>query len=290
MKVVKVFNNNVVLGVDDRGVEVVLLGRGLGFGAAAGADVEAAKVERRFVPSGTTTAERIAAFVDEIPAEDIVLTERVVEAARAALGDHVTEHVRVPMADHISFALRRAREGVEPIEYPMRWEVQHLYPAEVAFARQALDLIAAERGVRLPDVETVPLALHLVNAQLGAGDLASTVRMTEVLGQVLGLIRSDYDLDIDDESVEVARFVTHLRYLFVRGQRGTALAEHGGALHDAVRSARPREWACAERVAALLTERFGWAVTLDEVLYLTIHVSRLTDAAAPEGTAVGPQL
>lgn len=290
MKVVKVFNNNVVLGVDDRGVEVVLLGRGLGFGAAPGADVDGAKVERRFVPSGTTTAERIAAFVDEIPPEDIALTERVVEAARAALGDHVTEHVLVPMADHISFALRRAREGVEPIEYPMRWEVQHLYPAEVAFARQALDLIAAERGVRLPDVETVPLALHLVNAQLGAGDLASTVRMTEVLGQVLGLIREDYGLDIDDESVEVARFVTHLRYLFVREQRGKALAEHRGALHEAVRSARPREWACAERVAALLTERFGWAVTDDEVLYLTIHVSRLTDAAAPEGSPVGPQL
>ena len=32
-------------------------------------------------------------------------------------------------------------------------------------------------------------------------------------------------------------------------------------------------------MAALLNQRFGWEVTADEVLYLALHVARLTDDA-----------
>lgn len=289
MKVAKVFNNNVVLGVDEQGAELVLLGRGLGFQMSAGAEVDLDRVERRFVPSGTTPAERIAAFVDEIPLADIELTERIVELARTRLGSHVTEHVLVPMADHLSFALRRAAEGAGEIEYPLQWEVQSLYPAEVAVAREALDLVAAERGVRLPEVEAVPLALHLVNAQFGATDLSTTVQMTELLREVIRIIGSEYRVQVDEQSVDVARFVTHLRYLFVREQQGKKLRETPEELHAALRSARPREYTTAGRIGELLADRFGWSVTTDEILYLALHVSRLVDAAAagePSGEVV----
>ncbi|MCV2395740.1 PRD domain-containing protein [Actinotalea sp. M2MS4P-6] len=283
VKVLKVFNNNVVLGVDDHGAELVLLGRGLGFQMAPGAEIDLERVERRFVPSGATTPERIAAFVDEIPLADIELTERVVDLARQRLGGHVTENVLIPMADHLSFALRRAAEGAGEIEYPLQWEVHSLYPAEVAVAREALDLVAAERGVRLPDVEAVPLALHLVNAQFGAADLSTTVQMTELLREVIDIIESEYQVEIDEGSVDVARFVTHLRYLFVRQRAGKKLRETPEELHAALRSARPNEYTSAGRIGTLLADRFGWAVTTDEILYLALHVSRLVDAAVAGG-------
>lgn len=281
VKVVKVFNNNVVLGMDERGCERVLLGRGLGFQATPGDEVDADRIERRFVPSASANADRIAAFIDEIPLADIELTERVVELARERLGANVTEHVLVPLADHISFALRRAAQGAEEIEYPLRWEVQHLYPAEVAVAGEALDLIERERGVRLATVETVPLALHLVNAQLGAPDLSTTVQMTKVLRRILAHISEEYGLQIDEGSVEVARFVTHLRYLFLREQRGQKLSGTADALHDALRGARPREYVTAGRIGELLGEEFDWSITTDELLYLALHVSRLVDVGAP---------
>ncbi|WP_024287294.1 PRD domain-containing protein [Cellulomonas sp. KRMCY2] len=281
MQVVKVFNNNVVLGVDDRGVERVLLGRGLGFQMSPGTEVDPARIERVFVPSGATSAERIAAFVDEIPMADIELTEKVVAMARERLGPHVTEHVLVPLADHLSFALRRAAGGTTEIEYPLRWEVQYLYPGEVAVARAALDLVEQERGVRLPDIEAVPIALHLVNAQFGASDLGQMVQMTALLHQILAVIREEYGTEIDEDSVEVARFVTHLRYLFLRERQGKKLSETPAELHAALRNARPREYTSAGRVGELLHDEFGWTITIDEVLYLALHVSRLVDVASP---------
>ena len=133
----------------------------------------------------------------------------------------------------------------------------YLYPAEVQVARAALDLVADERGVRLPDVEAVPLALHLVNAQFDTGDIATTAQMTQTLHRVLAIIREEYGVEIDEGSVEVARFVTHLRYLFLREQQGRKLRETQAELHNALRSARPREYTSAGRIGTLLADEYG---------------------------------
>lgn len=288
MRVVKVFNNSVVLAEDEHGTEQVLLGRGIGFQTGRGAPIDAALVEKRFTPGPAAPAERLAAFLDEIPLADIEATEEVVAAARTALGDHVSDHVLVPLADHVSFALRRAREGAPEIDYPLRWEVQHLYPAEVAFSREALGILERRTGVRLPDLEAVPLALHFVNARFGVADLNVTVQMTEVLAQALAVVREAYGVDVDETSVEVARFVTHLRYLFLRAQQGTqpeALSDDG--LHAALREARPRAYECGRRIAGLLAERFGREVDPDEGVYLALHVTRLVATSPAAGEDAG---
>jgi len=85
LRISKVFNNNVVLGVDDAGGEVVLIGRGLGFQAKPGDDVDHDRVERTFAPSEGQTPERIAAFLGEIPMTDIALTEEIVALGAATL-------------------------------------------------------------------------------------------------------------------------------------------------------------------------------------------------------------
>jgi len=285
VQVLKVFNNNVVLAADDREVEIVLFGRGLGFQVAPGSTVDPGRVERRFVPGGSASAERIAAMVYDIDTADIELAERMLALARGRLGSQINDRVLLPLADHLSFALRRAALDVAEIEYPLRWEVQYLYPAEVAAARAMLDLVAADRGVTLPDVETVPLALHLVNAQFDA-DMSSTAQMTADLHRILDIIREEYGVTIDEGSMEVARFVTHLRYLFLREQQGRKLTETPAELHAALRSARPKEYTSAGRVGTLLAEQYGWDVSTDEILYLALHVSRLVDAAV---TAAGPE-
>ena len=48
-------------------------------------------------------------------------------------------------------------------------------------------------------------------------------------------------------------------------------------MHEALRAARPREYASAGRIGELLRARFGWEITNDEILYLALHVSRLID-------------
>lgn len=282
MRVTKVFNNNAVLGLDPVGGERVLLGTGIGFGVRPGDPVDPALIGKTFAPTHGTPPERLVRLLADIPAEDLDLTAAVLDDVQDVLGPQAAEHVLLPLADHLSFALRRVREGAPAIEYPLQWEVPTLYPAEVALARRALRVIERERGVRLPDAEAVPVALHFVNAQLGTADMSQTVQLTRVLTEVLDLIGRELGAAVDPDSTVTARFVTHLRYLVVdlraaRAPRAAADDQMGAALRDA----RPREWACAERVAALVGERFGRTVDPAEVPLLALHVDRLAAEARP---------
>jgi len=262
----QVLNNSVVLGVDDSGVEVILLGPGIGFRSRPGDPVDPAAVQRTFVPEGIGSIERLAAMVEEISIEAVAASEEVMRAGRDRLGPHVTARILIPLADHIGFALRRAGEGMA-IEYPLRSELSYLYPAELEFGREALDIVERRTGVRLPAVEAVPIAMHFVNAQFGSTDMRDYVRMTEALQRILQIIGEEYGL----------------RFLFVRSrQRTTApIRPVGGnpnALLETVRATQPRQYASAVRIAALLEELFAWSVDEEETLYLSLHVARLTAA------------
>ena len=281
LRVKQVLNNSVILGVDDTGIEMILLGAGIGFRSRPGDLVDPASVQRTFVPEGIGSIERLASMVEEISIDAVAASEEVMRAGRDRLGPYVTARVLIPLADHIGFALRRAREGVT-FEYPLRSELSYLYPAELEFGREALDIIERRTGVRLPAVEAVPIAMHFVNAQFGSDDMRDYVRMTEALQRILQIIQEEYGLAFDEDSVDVARFITHLRFLFVRSRQraGAApVAVHStdsNALLETVRATRPRQYASAVRIAALLEEVFSWSVDEDEMLYLSLHVARLT--------------
>ena len=62
------------------------------------------------------------------------------------------------------------------------------------------------------------------------------VQMTGLLHRILAVIREEYSTEIDEDSVEVARFVTHLRYLFLRERQGKKLRETPAELHAALRT------------------------------------------------------
>ena len=274
MKITKVFNNSAVLGLDEHGGEVVLFGRGLGFRTRPGDEVDPSDVERKFVPGGATSTDRIAEYLQDIPADDITLAENILGEARKEFGPSVSENALFPLADHLNFAFRRIREGIN-IDYALQWEVASLYPRELAFAQRMLDVVAERRRIVLPGGEAVALALHFVNAQFGAGEMSETMKVTDALVAVLRTASDEFGVPVDPESVFVARFVTHVRYLILRRMRGAGVAEVDPEVGDAVRAASPGAYSVAERMADELSQTFGWDVGTEERFYLALHVYRL---------------
>jgi len=274
MKITKIFNNSAVLGVDEHGREAVLFGRGIGFRSRTGDIIDDSVVDKRFVPGDLASTDRIVQYLEDIPVEDIDLADSIIAEAKLEFGQGVSEHAVLPLADHLSFALRRLREGME-LEYGMHWEVESLYPRELAFAQKMLALIAERRGVVLPDGEAIPLALHFVNAQFGAGEMSETMRITDALLAVMRTAATDLGIEFDAQSVFFARFVTHVRYLILRRIRGQRAAGIDPSVGDAVRVASPLSYSVAESMADELSARFGWEVEEEERFYLALHVYRL---------------
>jgi beta-glucoside operon transcriptional antiterminator len=276
MEVLRVFNNNVVLARAANKGEVILTGRGLGFQAKPGKAVDESKIVRVFVPDDGRDADNFGALVAAIPPEHLLLADEALQIARRDMATPMSSTTVVGLADHLSFAIKRVRQGID-LEYPLRAEVAHLYPDELRMAQQVLDFVNTRVEQTLPDAEAVPIALHLVNAGFATGDLSLTYQMTGVFTQLFEVLEQAYGRQFDRDTVNAARFITHLRYFFVRAQTGRQLSDGAGALSTAIRESYPEAYAIALKLQAVLELRLGEPLTEDEVTYLTLHVARMVE-------------
>lgn len=273
MKILRVFNNNVVLARDGRR-EVIVTGRGVGFKAQQGQDVDASRVAKVFVAEDGRDPDHSAEMLANVPGFYIRL---VIDAMRAAeLPEDSANKLTlvVAIADHISMAVRRQAEGIS-IAYPLMAEVRHLYAQDYRIARRLLKAINAGLKEPLAEEESVALTLHLVNAGFTSGDLSYTYQMTGLIQQMLDVIGQHYGCELSSEDVSVARFITHLRYLFVRIQKHKQLSEEHSAVGDAILHAYPEAAVCAQRLSSIIELRLDEPLTKDEEAYLTMHVARL---------------
>lgn len=276
MEILRVFNNNVVLARDPARGEVILTGRGLGFQAKPGQPVDPAKVVKVFVPDEGRDPDNFGQLVAAIPPEHLNLADQALEVARQQMRVSSSSSIVVALADHLSFAIKRVLKGIQ-LEYPLHAEVAHLYPDELAVAERIVVYVNEHITVPLPPEEAVPIALHLVNAGFASGDLSFTYQMTGVFQQLFDVLEKTFDREIDRNTVNAARFITHLRYFFVRAHNGRQLSAGAVALATAIRTSYPREYVAATRLQAVLELRLGMPLTEDEITYLTLHVARMID-------------
>lgn len=274
LEVVRVLNNNAVLAHDRHGAQSILLGRGIGFGKHLGDVIAPTDVVERFVPDAGLPINQLALLLAETPMDLVLLATQVAERAHGLAGIEPRPALIVAMADHLRFAADRARQGIS-VAYPLQWEVAQLYPTEYQLGVDGLGLVNAQLDVTLPQSEATALAMHLVNAQFATGDMAATERMTTRITQVLDMVGSVMGIRLTQDSLDVARFVTHLRYLFTRLEHGMQIESSFSGLVESIRVGAPEAFAAAQHVHSLLAMD-GRSLTPDEIAYLALHIARFT--------------
>ena len=272
MRVKRVISNNAVLALDADGQELVALGRGLGHGRRPGDTMETDRIEQVFVAGDAD--ERLTRFLADMPLEYVRVAGRIADLAHERLGLKVTQALILPIADHLHFAVQRQREGLE-MHYPLSWEVRQLYPGELAVGEAALGLANAAFGVDLPVDEAVAFAMHFVNAQFASPGMTRAMEMTQTISKAFELIETYFGVTIDTHSMNAARFVTHLRYLYARVASGKQIVDPHPTFVDAIANAHPEASACAMKLRFQFEMNLGEKLTPDEVAYLALHVARL---------------
>ncbi|TRX39540.1 PRD domain-containing protein [Corynebacterium guaraldiae] len=275
MQLLRVFNNNVVLA--RRGAEdVIVTGRGIGFQAHPGTEVDPAKVVKVFVPDSGRDPDHLAAMIAGIPGEYVQLVIDAMHSVEMSEALRSKLTLVVAIADHIHGAVNRGNA----VSYPLEAEVRHLYAEDFALAQQLLTAINGGLHKPLAPDEAVAITLHLVNAGFAVGDLSGTYRMTGLIQQILAVIGSHIDTELNSEDISVARFITHLRYLFVRMAEHQQLDSDDRQVATAISARYPDAVETAQMVANLIELRLDNTLTPDEVSYLTLHIARLEEASA----------
>lgn len=85
MRIKKVINNNILCVVDDKGAELIVTGRGLGFGRKIGQRVDASDVEKVYRMEDKTEQRRLRELVEQIPLEHLALTEDLIAEIKSTI-------------------------------------------------------------------------------------------------------------------------------------------------------------------------------------------------------------
>ena len=273
MKISRIINNNVVSTCDEEGREVIVMGRGVGFKAKEGSTIDEDKIEKVFRLDSQNTMDKFKELLENLPMEHVQISAEIIGYAKEVLNRPINPNVYITLTDHINFALERYKQKMM-FSNPLIREVRSFYHAEYLIGEYAIAMIERDLGVKLPVDEAASIALHIVNAEYDA-PMGDTIKITNLIQQVLEVVREYFSIELDEQSLSYERFITHLRFLAQRVFTGEHMELDNLEFQKVIDRLYPEEYACSQKVQALIKLQYGHQVTEEEVAYLALHIKRI---------------
>lgn len=223
MVIDKIINNNIVSAFDEKGLEVVIMGRGIGFQMKRGQEVPAEKIEKVFRIKSQSIAEQLKELLAKMPLEQVQISNEIISYAKKTMKLKLNQSIYVTLTDHISFAISRCKKGIH-LENALLWEIKRFYPQEFELGRYAVELVKKRLNVEMPEDEAGFIALHFVNAEYGT-DIRDAVRFPNQMKEILGIVADELGIEMDEGSLHYERFLTHVKFLLQRIYRKELLEE-----------------------------------------------------------------
>ena len=275
MRVKKVINNNILCVVDDKGSEMIVTGKGLGFKRKIGERVDPALFEKTYHMESKAEQRKLRELCAQIPLEHLRLTQDLIEYIKGQLSTPLNESLLITLADHISFALKRKEEGIE-FTNPLQGAIMSYYPTEYHLGQHCLRVIQKETQVDLNPSEAAFIAMHIVNAELNTS-MSVMYDITKLIEGALEVTEYYYQRSFDRESLDFNRFVVHLRYfaqrLFQAAPRQAD--EYDEDFREMIIRSCKQHYKCAQHIGAYIRNAYHKEVSADELIYLTIHLKRI---------------
>jgi len=173
--------------VDNDQREMILFGKGIGFGAKPGTSIDLAQVEKVFLPLSDLKSRHFLSLTDTIPAAFFDVSHDILTLARSVCGDKLNSVLLFTLAEHLHFAVERSRSG-QLILNKLSWEVKRYYPQEHSVGMQARLKVNALFAVELPEDEAVNIAFHLINASSQTDD-STAHQQVELVNRIAEIVR-----------------------------------------------------------------------------------------------------
>lgn len=273
MQIERVINNNVVSAYDQKGKEVVIMGKGIGFQMKQGNRINDALVEKIFYLESQTAVDKFKELIENLPLEHIQVSNDIITYANKVLDGKLNPNIYITLTDHISFAIQRFKQDML-FENPLAWDVQSLYRKEYLIGEYAVALIHQKVGVRLPDDEAASVALHIVNAEYDSA-MSDTMHMTKLLPDIINIVKDIFHITLEEQSINHERLVTHLKFMVQRVIKKEQLDNIDPEFCEMVKKMYPKEFDCSIRIGEYLQGSYQDVILMDELAMLTLYIRRV---------------
>lgn len=268
----KALNNNVLIATDDSGSEVVLIGRGIGFGKKKGDSIIQEEVEKMFVLNDPKEQEQYKKLLTTLDDETLKMLISVVEIIRGRAGITLNENIHVALTDHLAFAIHRMRKGLV-IRNPFLFETKALYPNEYQIATEVTEMVNKKLSIALPEGEIGFIALHIHSALVNKNVRDLTMH-SDLIIRLVEMIENELSMKINKDSIDYMRLIRHLRYTIERVTKGERATEPH-KIADLLRTEYPNYYNLAWKLIKVMQQALQKEIYEAEVVYLTLHLQRI---------------
>ena len=273
MKIDKIINNNIVSAIEADGKEVVIMGRGLGFGMKPGKEIPEGKIEKVFRLDSQNSTDKFKELLANLPLEHIQASTEIINYAKSVMNRRLNQSIYITLTDHINFAIERFKEKMM-FTNPLLNEIKTFYKEEYLIGEYAVALIERRIGITLPVDEAGFIALHIVNAEYNTA-MRDTIDITTLIQNVVKIVKEYFSMDLDETSLNYQRFVTHLRFLAQRIIGGEMLNSDNPEFNQLISQMYPEEYACSLKLKDYIQVTYHHDVTEEETAYLAVHIKRI---------------
>jgi beta-glucoside operon transcriptional antiterminator len=272
----KILNNNVVIAINSRNEEIILMGLGIGFSKKTGQAVEVDKIEKVFGLKATSDIQSFSEILNEIPSKIIELSMLTLAEVKTKFDKEISDTTLVAFADHLHAALLRTEENISVKNF-LLWDIKRFFPEEFKICLKALKKVKEQYNVELPEDEAGFLTMHIVNGTLGAGH-EYAMQLTKLMEEILTTLKYTLKITFDEQDIYFQRFITHLKFFTERILSGSVrVEENDKELFALIMRKYPNAFLGTRKVSEFLKKTRDYEVSESEQIYMTVHLARILE-------------
>ncbi|OUP50016.1 BglG family transcription antiterminator LicT [Lachnoclostridium sp. An181] len=275
VKIIRVLNTNAVVSTDQQDREIIITGAGIGFKKKKGEELDKSLVEKIYFLKNEEDNHRLQEVVKEISEKYLEIAGKVVTCAREQ-NLKIKDTLYVTLTDHINSAVERFQNGIS-LKNMMRHEIKKFYPQEYALGQKAIGWIEKKTGINLGDDEAAFIAMHIVSSEFETSEVSDVQKITELINAIVKIVKMHFKIDFHEDSVSYQRFLTHLKFFSARVMDGEVYQDSMEEIYRVMVVQNCRAYTGVEKVAQFIEKQHGYRLSIDEELYLLIHIKRILD-------------
>lgn len=273
MEILKILNNNVVVTKDENGKEIIAMGKGIAFKKKNGDHLDKDQVDKVYMLT-SDVANKFQELLSEIPLEFLETSTKIIDFIKIRSGKKLNENLYISLTDHIFTTIKRYQQGIK-VKNMLLWDIQKFYKEEYEIGVEIIDMIKTDLGIELEYDEAGFIALHIVNAEMDER-IEDIYEVTKLMQEIVKLVKYYFHVDFDESSIYYYRFITHLKFFALRlVTKKNYNDEYDDTLLDIIKNKYENSYKCCLKIKEFLKNSYEYDLSNEEMLYLTIHISRV---------------
>lgn len=273
MKISKIINNNIISSLDARNQEVIIMGRGLGFGQKIGSDVDETKIEKVFRMDSFGDTRQFENLLNDVPIEIVKLVTDIINNAKKKISDPLQNSIYLTLIDHINYVRERQKQNIQ-FHNPLLYDIRRMYKLEYKIGEEAVAQINQTLGTDMPKDEAASIALHFINARLGK-ELPETINIAKIVQNIIKIVQYSFNLDINEDSSETEYFLASVKFCAQRAVGGDMLPPQDNSIEQLIRSRYQKSYSCVTKIAEYIKKEYHIEITSGEMTDLTVQIERI---------------